>query len=149
MNRSTFLYNCKQCLRWGKKNLKQIFCSRMIRKIYGVGNEVLCGNNVSYGQLKIFIYEITVIIKRIKNSLSYIFNDKINSTLTFLIYSAKYIMPARLIPTSVYQYLCYFFYNKNFFCFITTMILFTFYKKCLNMYPQISFPSLENYLFRC
>ena len=28
----------------------------MIRKIYGVGNEVLCGNNVSYGQLKIFIY---------------------------------------------------------------------------------------------
>ena len=56
MNRSTFLYNCKQCLRWGKKNLKQIFCSRMIRKIYGVGNEVLCGNNVSYGQLKIFIY---------------------------------------------------------------------------------------------
>ena len=34
MNRSTFLYNCKQCLRWGKKNLKQIFCSRMIRKIY-------------------------------------------------------------------------------------------------------------------
>ena len=99
--------------------------------------------------LKIFIYEITVIIKRIKNSLSYIFNDKINSTLTFLIYSAKYIMPARLIPTSVYQYLCYFFYNKNFFCFITTMILFTFYKKCLNMYPQISFPSLENYLFRC
>lgn len=55
MNRSTFLYNCKQCLRWGKKNLKQIFCSRMIRKIYGVGNEVLCGNNVSYGQLKIFM----------------------------------------------------------------------------------------------
>ena len=138
----------------------------------------------SYNKLKIFIYEITVTIKRIKNSLSYIFNDKINITLTFLIYSAKYIMPARLIPTSVYHsriprhsccemedwlprwywfaarhlqrrksshiwYICYFFYNKNFFCFITTMILFTFYKKSLNMYPQISFPSLENYLFRC
>ena len=72
MNRSTFLYNCKQCLRWGKKNLKQIFCSRMIRKIYGVGNEVLCGNNVSYGQLKIFIYGNHLNSNRQCNSVEFI-----------------------------------------------------------------------------